>query len=1021
MAARLALFKFVAKAALNYVGGGFGGDFIIEVLPEIANDVWQWWGKDRPVGQLRKELQEVAQLAPAEAASQAEQAVAEEAAGRPETEKADLTAYLSLIPAAIRQSQRRASDPSGRTMSLGLSLVKSDDVLPLLPARLPRFKPGDRPLAPTVNLELVELLGAGGFGEVWKARNPQFDGFKPVALKFCLDRSAKDRLLGHEAAVLNQVMRQGSHPGIVPLLNTFLGADPPCLEYEYVPGGDLSAIIRDARPNGGLPPRQAARIIEELAGVVGFAHRLTPPVVHRDLKPANILVQRTSDGKWVFRVTDFGIGGVAAEQAIGKSRLGASHGHLLVSCLIGSYTPLYASPQQVQGGLPDPRDDVYSLGVIWHQLLTGELLAGAQSGNAWKKHLAKKGMTTPLIDLLEECINYMPADRPVNASELAERIAEIIKSPLLPPSPPGSPFEQDMKDALDVLRTKWNTRTYFERQGPTRIGAWQAAAQQGDAIAQWLLARCLQEGTGTQKDAPAAVSWLRRAAESGLAAAQSDLGDCYSEGEGVEADSTEAFRLYTKAAEQGFAEAQNSLGVCYDDGNGVEQDYPQAISWYRKAAEQGWAWAQFNLGYCSEYGRGVKKNWGEAAKWYRKAADQDEVDAQFALGYCYEQGRGVEQDRAQAEQWYRKAADQGHKKAKKALDRLLKGEKPPPSDKAGYYFLNTNYSNDHTDHEDMLQNKKAAAYFAPWKYKIEQLSKGDTVFLYQSGVGVVGIGYASGTLHKAAYHGDPKHINEEYFMSLEGFERAEPPVTAATIKEVTGRNYVFMQTMFAVEADAATALIEYIQKRSTDTGLSPTETSLRKPQVRILAALAKATKPLTRKEIAEQAPCDEAWLTSWMGVEDDVKRIGECFPSLVTLGYVWREKPDGGPAVHSITEAGRKALAATEEALAKGGSMEGPEEDDPEEAGAEPPGTKPIRERWLTVLRLLLQKGATSPTSAVKFSTFRLEAKAAGGIMYGYDGLSDAGLIEWLKREDEAGWFLCLTAAGRAALDAESA
>src|SRR5262249_8586254 len=117
-------------------------------------------------------------------------------------------------------------------------------LLALLPRRLPRFRPGDRPPG-AGDWELVELLGVGGFGEVWKAHNPHFDGVPPVALKFCLDPEARDRLLRHEAAVLNQVLRHGKPPGIVTLQHTYLSADPPCLEYEYVSGGDLSVLVRD--------------------------------------------------------------------------------------------------------------------------------------------------------------------------------------------------------------------------------------------------------------------------------------------------------------------------------------------------------------------------------------------------------------------------------------------------------------------------------------------------------------------------------------------------------------------------------------------------------------------------------------------------------------------------------------------------------------------------------------------------------------------------------------------------------
>jgi hypothetical protein len=184
--------------------------------------------------------------------------------------------------------------------------------------------------------------------------------------------------------------------------------------------------------------------MRRLADIVAFAHRLSPPIVHRDLKPANILLQRAADGRVSLRVADFGIGGIAARQAVEQTRRGTTRGEFLATAIRGACTPLYASPQQMRGDPPDPRDDVFSLGVIWHQLLTGDMGAGRPGGSGWRKRLAERGMAAPLIELLEACIEDNLADRPADAAVLAERFAALLAAPQPRPAREGTDLKPDM-------------------------------------------------------------------------------------------------------------------------------------------------------------------------------------------------------------------------------------------------------------------------------------------------------------------------------------------------------------------------------------------------------------------------------------------------------------------------------------------------------------------------------------------------------------------------------------------------
>jgi formylglycine-generating enzyme required for sulfatase activity len=294
-----------------------------------------------------------------------------------------------------------------------------------------RFKPGDRPIAGS-DWVLETLLGKGGFGEVWKAHYPHLRSLPPVALKFCLDLDTSSRdLLHHEADMVLRAQKQIRSDGIVPLLHAYLNNDPPCLEYSYIEGGTLARLLDERRqsPAGSFTPAQVERIILQIARIVGVAHRAVPKLIHRDLKPSNVLAERLPDGKIKIRVTDFGIGSLAAQPVLARSRSSAALEGDLAAVLTGAYSPLYASPQQVNGKPPDPRDDVYALGVIWHQLLTGDLTSPAPTGRRWADEIRQHGTSDAALDLLSSCFESNPAHRPDDAIVLAEMLEAISSSP----------------------------------------------------------------------------------------------------------------------------------------------------------------------------------------------------------------------------------------------------------------------------------------------------------------------------------------------------------------------------------------------------------------------------------------------------------------------------------------------------------------------------------------------------------------------------------------------------------------
>jgi len=203
---------------------------------------------------------------------------------------------------------------------------------------------------------LVRLLGRGGMGVVWLARDEELD--QEVALKFLpeavmSDKSAIDdmRRETRRALVL-------THPHIVRIYDFLRDTRMAAISMEYVAGESLSNR-RVERPAHVFEPAELTKWVEQLCAALEYAHTAAK-IVHRDLKPANLMVDARGD----LKIADFGISATLADTTTRVSKQN-SHGS-------SSGTPVYMSPQQMMGEKPAATDDIYSLGATLYELLTGK-------------------------------------------------------------------------------------------------------------------------------------------------------------------------------------------------------------------------------------------------------------------------------------------------------------------------------------------------------------------------------------------------------------------------------------------------------------------------------------------------------------------------------------------------------------------------------------------------------------------------------------------------------------------------
>jgi eukaryotic-like serine/threonine-protein kinase len=286
--------------------------------------------------------------------------------------------------------------------------------------------------------ELHSKLGRGGMAEVYLARDQMLD--RPVAVKVLFPALATDPGFVERFRREAQAAASLTHPNIVGVFDWGEANGTYFIVMEYVQGETLDQLIHSS---GRLHPDRAAEIGGEIASALDFAHR-SGGVIHRDIKPGNVLITREGSVK----VADFGIA-----RAISDSS--SDRGLTKTGSVMGTAT--YFSPEQARGASVDPRSDVYSLGCVLYEMVTGTPPFSGESAVAIAyKHVQEMPATPRMVDpalpdtleaIILKCLAKNPDNRYPSAQDLradlrryldgARIMAEPVMAPLMDPGATG--------------------------------------------------------------------------------------------------------------------------------------------------------------------------------------------------------------------------------------------------------------------------------------------------------------------------------------------------------------------------------------------------------------------------------------------------------------------------------------------------------------------------------------------------------------------------------------------------------
>ncbi len=273
--------------------------------------------------------------------------------------------------------------------------------------------------------ELVRHIARGGMAQVYLAQDLLLD--RPVAIKVLFPELSSDPSFVERFRREAQAAANLSHANIVSIYDWGQGEHTYFIVMEYIDGQTLSALIRQ----GPLSATRAAAIGADMAGALDFAHRRG--VIHRDVKPGNVLIDRAGQVK----VADFGIARAVSNASEGLTQTGAVMG-----------TATYFSPEQAQGLAVDARSDVYSMGVVLYEMVTGKPPFSGES---------------PVAIAYKHVREYPPLPSAVNASVPTDFEAVVMAAMA---KDPEDRYQSAAELRDDLMRFQHGQPVYAAHPGP---------------------------------------------------------------------------------------------------------------------------------------------------------------------------------------------------------------------------------------------------------------------------------------------------------------------------------------------------------------------------------------------------------------------------------------------------------------------------------------------------------------------------------------------------------------------------